>query len=133
VNADVRAALDQLTRALQGSQGRRPAFVQVLYSDGGVDTYSIPPNGGGRPPDTPAPRPGNPATPPQANLPPDLTGTEAAIVAVLRDAGEPLRAATIAQKCGRACNSHFRECLGGLIAAGVVRRPDGGGYCLAGG
>lgn len=59
------------------------------------------------------------------------TGTEEAIIAVLKEADKPLKAAAIAVRAGYEFTDYFRRLVYRLVKANIIRQVDGRYYELA--
>jgi hypothetical protein len=120
--------LERLRLILAGT--RRVVRIKIFYSDGSWDRLSVPgvvslPDllsaaSGESPPSLPVERAAG-------RIP---TGIEAVILEVLRRAEKPMKAAAIAARAGKRLTSHFRETLTRLGRAGVLTKPEGGGWWL---
>lgn len=140
---DIEAALEILRNALSRSQGRRLAFLQLLYSDSTSDTVSVPeqPRGAEATPD------GSP--PPVSRMSKDdenslsLSDRTAGrrdrqpalrvrILDVLADSDRPMKAATIARKLERSNSGSFRELLREMIHDEEVAEHPGHTYWVPG-
>jgi hypothetical protein len=97
------AALEAFRIALAKSQGRRPAFLQLLWPDGKIDTYSL----DGMMPAAGPDAKGEPVKPP-------LSDREKAVLAVLAKAERPMKGCTVATRAGLKYNSHFRDVMSEL-------------------
>lgn len=113
----VAAALEALRAALARCQGRRPAFLQLLYPDGTIEQHGLV---GSIAPDGSAPQSGQVA--------PELTSREKAALEVLTRADQPLKGRTVATRAGLRYTSHFREMMSGLVLKELVIVGPEGGY-----
>jgi hypothetical protein len=116
MDEDVRQALESLRAALANQRGRRVLLITLHYSDGAADVLAVP---------APAPTPpdSQPAAPGSSRLRQQILDT-------LGQATEPVKAGTIARRCGRSNSGHFREVLRGLIEDGEVVEHPGHTYWL---
>lgn len=111
MDPELRAAFDALRNALANRQGRRLAFLQLLYSDSTSDLVSVP-------------------LPPPADR--QAASLADQILSVLDASDRPLKAISIARRLDRANSGHFRETLSGLVAAGRVSEHPGFTYWVPG-
>ena len=103
----LRAAVEHVARAAALHLDFQGQLHEVtLHFRGGREIVLAVPSAGGQAPD-------------------DLTPTEAAAVAVLRAAAEPLKATTIAARARLVYNPHFRRAMSQLQKRGVVERVAG--------
>jgi hypothetical protein len=113
----VAAALEALRTALAKSQGRRPAFLQLLYPDGTADLLPL---------SSPI-LPENTSSRPATNVN-RLSEMEETVLGVLLRAEKPLKGSAIASRAGVRYSSHIRQVLSELVQKGKLIRAPQGGY-----
>ncbi len=111
------AALEAFRAALAKSRGRRPAFLQLLWPDGTIDTYAV--NGM---------MPADRASEGDGRSVPELTDREKAVLDVLARADQPLKGRTVATRARLRYTSHFREMMAELVLKELVFVAPEGGY-----
>jgi hypothetical protein len=126
-----RAVLEALRAALERAhaEGRRPTFLEVLYSDSTTDRLSLPPPNGLAAPDA---RPAADSQQPTPATVPHSPALRERILEEMNAAERPLQRSAIARRIERSYTGHFRQVLRDLLAIGELVELAGGALWPAG-
>ncbi len=114
------AALEAFRAALAKSRGRRPAFLQLLWPDGKIDTYSLD-----------GMMAGNTASEKSTPVPIQLSDREKTVMEAMEKIDRPLKGAAVARRAKLSYNPNFRRLMSGLMQKGLIIPGPQGGYWLA--